>query len=148
MPVLKGVLQPDGAVVDVQVCWSAGQVRQLRQAHRPVPPALDARALVDTGAEITCMDSALVHQLDLPLAHLALANVPAIGGLRVGAQYHAGMVVVHPSGAPGMDLVVQNLLILEVPLVGLGYQALIGRDLLARCDFLFGGRRQRFTLTY
>ena len=86
MPVLKGILQPEGAVVDVQVCWSAGQVRQLRQAHRPVPPALDARALVDTGAEITCIDGALVHQLGLPLAHLALANVPALGGLRVGAQ--------------------------------------------------------------
>lgn len=148
MPVLKGILQPEGALVDVQVCWSAGQVRQLRQAHQPVPPAIDARALVDTGAEITCEDGALIQQLGLPLAQLALANIPALGGLRIGAHYHAGMVVVHPSRAPGRDLVVQNLLILEVPLAGLGYQALIGRDLLARCDFLYAGRRQRFTLTY
>ena len=49
MPVLKGRLQPEGAVVDVQVSWSARQARQLRQAFRPVPPALDGRALVDTG---------------------------------------------------------------------------------------------------
>lgn len=52
MPVLKGILQSEGAVVDVRVSWSAGQARQLRQAHRLVPPALDARALVDTGAAI------------------------------------------------------------------------------------------------
>ncbi len=148
MPALKGILQLEGAVVDVQVSWSAGQIRQLRQAHRPVPSALDTRALVDTGAEITCVDAVLIQQLGLPLAQFALANVPALGGLRVGAHYHAGMVVVHPSGVPGMDLVVPNLLILEVPLAGLGYQALIGRDVLSRCDFLYGGRRQRFTLMY
>jgi hypothetical protein len=68
--------------------------------------------------------------------------------LKVGAHYHAGKVMVHPSGAPDMDLMVQNLLILEVPLAGLGYQALIGRDLLARCDVTYGGRRKRFSLRY
>jgi hypothetical protein len=148
VPVLKGLLQPEGAIVDVRVGWSAGQARQLRQALRPVPPALDTRALVDTGAEITCLDGALAQQLGLPLAQLALANVPALGGLRLGAHYHAGLELVHPSAAPGRDLVVPDLLILEVPLAGLGYQALIGRDVLARCDFLYGGRRQRFTLMY
>ena len=145
MPVLKGPLQPEGAVLKVQISRSAGQARQLRQALRPVPPALDARALVDTGAEITCVDGLLIQQLGLPLAQLALANLPALGGLRVGTHYHAGVVIVHPSGIP---LVVPNLLIMEVPLAGLAYQALIGRDLLARCDFLYSGRRQRFTLRY
>jgi len=38
VPVLKGVLQPEGALVEVQVGWSAGQARRLRQAQRPVPP--------------------------------------------------------------------------------------------------------------
>jgi hypothetical protein len=146
--VLRGVLQPEGALVDVQVGWSAGQARRLRQIQRPVPTPLDARSLLDTGAEITCIDGVLVQQLGLPLAQLALANVPALGGLRAGAHYHASLVVVHPSGDPGQALVLQNLLVLEVPLAGLGYQALIGRDVLDRCDFLYSGRRQRFTLAY
>jgi hypothetical protein len=148
VPVLKGVLQAEGALVEVQLCWSAGQARRLRMAQRPVPPPLDARALLDTGAEITCIDGAVVQQLGLPLAQLALANVPVLGGLRAGAHYHAGITVFHPSGDPGRALVLQNLLILEVPLAGLGYQALIGRDVLDRCDFLYGGRRQRFALAY
>jgi Retroviral aspartyl protease len=146
MPVLRGDLQAEGALVEVQVGWSAGQARHLRQAQRPVPPALDARALLDTGAEITCLDTVLVQQLGLPLAQLALANVPALGGLRAGAHYHASVIVVHPD--PGQALVFQHLLILEVPLTGLGYQALVGRDVLDRCDFLYGGRRQRFSLAY
>jgi hypothetical protein len=43
-----------------------------------LPPPLDAHALLDTGAEITCIDGVLVQQL----GQLALANVPALGGLR------------------------------------------------------------------
>jgi hypothetical protein len=117
----------------------------LRQSYRPVPPALGARALVDTGAEITCVDELLVQQLGLPLAQLALANIPALGGLRVGTHYHAGMVVEHPSGN---SLMVPDILILEVSLAGLGYQVLIGRDVLARCDFIYSGRRQRFGMRY
>jgi hypothetical protein len=148
VPILRGDLQPEGALVEVQVGWSAGQARQLRQAQRPVPPALDARALLDTGAEITCLDTVLVQQLGLPLAQLALANVPALGGLRAGAHYHASVTVVHSSGDPGQALVFKNLLVLEVPLAGLGYQTLLGRDVLDHCDFLYAGRRQRFSLTY
>jgi hypothetical protein len=148
VPILRGDLQPEGALVEVQVGWSAGQARQLRQAHRPVPPALDARALLDTGAEITCLDTVLVQQLGLSLAQLALANVPVLAGLRAGVHYHASLTVVHSSDDPGQALVFQNLLVLEVPLAGLGYQTLLGRDVLDHCDFLFAGRRQRFSLTY
>jgi hypothetical protein len=148
MPLLRGDLQAEGALVEVQVGWSAGQARGLRQAQRPVPPPLDARALLDTGAEITCIDGVLIQQLGLPLAQLALANIPALGGLRAGAHYHASLTVVHPSGDPLQGLVLQNLLILEVSLAVLGYQVLIGRDVLDHCDFLYGGRRQRFNLAY
>jgi len=107
-------------LVDVQVGWSAGQARRLRLAQRPVPPPVDARALLDTGAEIPCFDGALIQQLGLPLAQMALASVPALGGLRAGAHYHASLVVVHPSGDPVQTLVLPNLLILEVALAGLG----------------------------
>jgi hypothetical protein len=86
--------------------------------------------------------------LGLPLAQVALANVPALGGLRAGAHYHASLMVVHPSGDPAQTLVLQNLLILEVALASLGYQSLLGRDVLDRCAFLYSGRKQRFTLAY
>jgi hypothetical protein len=98
VPVLKGVLQAEGALVEVQVSWSANQARGLRLAQQPVPPSLEVRALLDTGAEITCIEAVLVQQLGLPLAQVALANVPALGGLRAGAHYHAGLTLVHPSG--------------------------------------------------
>jgi hypothetical protein len=101
VPLLRGVLQAEGALAEVQVGWSAGQARGLRQAH-----------------------------------------------LRAGVHYHASLTVVHPSGDLLQALVLQNLLILEVPLAVLGYQVLIGRDVLDHCDFFYGGRQQRFSLAY
>jgi hypothetical protein len=135
-------------LVDIQVGWSTSQAHSLRLAQQPVLPPSDARALLDTGAEVTCVDTSLLQQLGLPLAQVALANVPAVGGLTAGAHYHAGLTVVHPSGDPHQELVFQTLLILELPLAGLGYQALLGRDVLDRCDLLYAGRGQRFTLAY
>jgi len=142
------LLQPAGALVDVEVGWSAVQTRRLRLARQPIPPSLGTTALLDSGAEITCLDTILVQRLSLPLAQVTLANVPALGGLRAGAHYHASITIAHPSGDPRQALVVANLLILEVSLATLGYEALIGRDILDRCDFLYRGRRQTFTLVY
>ena len=148
MPFLRGLLRPEGALVEVRLSWSAVQIRRLRQARRPVPPVIDAQALLDTGAEITCVDELLVQHLSLPLAQVTLANVPMLGGLRASPHYHAGIALTHPSGDPSQGLALPNLIVLEMPLAGLGYQVLIGRDVLDRCDFLYSGRRQRFTVAY
>jgi hypothetical protein len=148
VPALRDALQPEGALVEVRLSWSTVHVRRLRQALQPVPQPLDCRALLDTGAEITCADTSLIQQLGLPLAQITLANVPALGGLRAGAHYHGGLTLIHPSGDARQNLLQPNMIILEVPLAVIGYQILIGRDVLDRCDFLYSGRRGRFTLAY
>lgn len=148
MPVLKGALQADGALVNIEVGWSAILAAQLRAALRPVPPAIAAKALLDTGAEVTCLDGVLIQGLALPGAGTVLANVPAAGGLTGGTQHRASLMVVHPSGNPVLNLVVRDLLLVALPLAGLGYEALIGRDILDRCAFLYHGPLGRFRLSY
>ena len=54
----------------------------------------------------------------------------------------------HPSGIGSDNLVVANLVVVELPLTQLGYHALLGRDVLALCDFHYGGRLGTFALTY
>ena len=56
MPVINGALDAQGALVDVLVGWGEARARQLRLALRPVPPPVSARAVIDTGAEISCID--------------------------------------------------------------------------------------------
>jgi hypothetical protein len=63
-------------------------------------------------------------------------------------QYAAGLTVIHPSGDPALHLVLADLLVIDVPLRHLGYEALIGRDVLDACRFLYHGPRNRFRLAY
>ena len=148
MPILTGVLQPDGALVDLVVAWSFLHAQQLRLGFRPVPPPVSTRALIDTGAEITCVDSSLIQTLGLPFGGTVLANLPAHGGLTASVLSAASLTIVHPSGNAGNNLVIRNWSVLGLLLAGLGYQALVGRDVLAQCRFLYHGRRNRFRLTY
>jgi hypothetical protein len=81
MPTLTGALDADGALVHIRVDWSEPDARQQRAALRPVPPSGDFRAALDTGAEVTCLDTAVVRQLGLPIEGITITNVPAAGGL-------------------------------------------------------------------
>ncbi len=122
MPTLTGALTQEGALVDIGVGLSDSSLQALRAASRPVPSPVTARALLDTGAEITCIDLSLVQALGLPLAGTTFANLPAHGGLTLGALYDISLTIVHPSGDPHDNLTVPNLSSLDLSLVHLGYQ--------------------------
>jgi hypothetical protein len=131
--------------------WWAGALPGLRRSvrlyslfHPPVP----ARAVLDSGAEATCIDSSLVQTLGMPPKGFTLANLPTAGGLTVGTEYDISLTVLHPSGNARLHLVVSDLVVVELALGVLGYQALIGRDVLAICKFLYHGPRGRFRLSY
>ena len=148
MPVLRGLLQDDGALVEVMLGWSISRARQLRAALRPVPPPVQMRALIDTGADTTCVDASLVEQLGLPFGGTTPVNLPAHGGLTFSSLFNASVTILHPSGRPRDNLAVLDLSIVELDLAALGYQALVGRDVLARCRFLYDGPKNTFQLRY
>lgn len=148
MPRLSGILEPEGALVAVEVRLTRSEVRRLRHAGRPIPGPVSSRALLDTGAECSCVDPQAVVTLALPLKSIGLANVPALGGLTPISQVDASLTVVHPSGDPWLNLVIGDLPLAEVPLAALGYEVLIGRDVLARCRLLYDGPGDRFKLAY
>lgn len=148
MTTLQGSLTPDGALVDVELGWGSAQAAKLRAARRPVPPPVALRAVLDTGAEVSCLDAAVVQALGLPLHNVTFANAPGVSGFTLALQRYASLVVLHPSQNAQFNLVVRDLIVVELPLNTVGCQALLGRDVLACCDFLFSGRSGTFTLTY
>jgi hypothetical protein len=79
---------------------------------------------------------------------MAPANLPAHGGLTFAATHDASVMVLHPTGKTRDHLAVLNLSVLELSLGSLGYQAILGRDVLARCRFLYDGPSDAFRLTY
>ena len=148
MPVLRGRLRTEGALVEVRIGLSRLEVRRLRNASRPVPAPVAVRALIDTGAQDSCVDPAALGLLVLLQRGITLANVPALGGLAPAYELDASLTVIHPSGDPRQDLIVPDLPLVQLALGVLGYQVLVGRDVLAGCKFLYNGSRGRFRLSY
>jgi hypothetical protein len=148
MPVLNGTIEPEGALVDVLVGLSRTEIRRLHQAARPVPAPVTLRALLDTGADCACIDLQAAAPLVLPLGGITLVNMPGLGGLQGCTEHEAGLTVLHPSGNPTDNWVIADLSVADQPLGVVGYQVLIGRDILALAAFLYNGKAGTFTLDY
>src|SRR5690348_14131323 len=131
MPTFNVPIGSDGVLLDVLVGLSAPDVQALRNAGRPVPAPLLARALVDTGANVSCIDPRLAAPLTaagIMPSRLVLANVPALGGVGTAAEYVVTWQVVHPSGNARSNFVLRDHPVVEQALGHLGYEALLGRD--------------------
>jgi hypothetical protein len=148
MPQLTGVLHGQGALVDLVVGLGRQDVQKLRTALRPIPQPLKLSALIDTGADATCLDPAIINALNLPWLHLAYANMPAGSGLGLTAQHRAGVTILHPSGNRRDHLIIADLVVCELPLRSLGLDAVIGRDILDGLRFIYDGRGGAFSLDY
>jgi hypothetical protein len=135
MNTIQGTFNADGAIIDLLVGLAAGNVNQLRSAGSPVPQPIPVRALLDTGAEMTCADptvlAPLIRAANLHPTRTLYSNVPAAGGLNIVSVYTVGITIVHPVN-PRANLVLRTHPVLEQPLGPLPYQALLGRDVLAR----------------
>jgi hypothetical protein len=100
MRTLTASIGPEGAVLDVQVGLAAADLQLLHTAGRPVPTPAVARALVDTGAEVSCVDSQLLDALravGVAPQRFVFANFPAAGGLTLAPEYAVGLTIMHPS---------------------------------------------------
>ena len=152
MNVLHGDITPDGDLVDVLIGLSTPAIRALRQAGQPIPQPVAAAALLDQGAANTCLDPAILAPLvalGLMWHRIVLVNAPsAAGGQAAACEYDVGLTVVHPSGDVRANLVLGSQAVLELPLSTLGYQALLGRDVLNRCLLVRDGPGLCFTLAY
>jgi hypothetical protein len=148
---MQGTIGPDGALVELMVGLAGPDVQTLRNAGRPVPAPISVRAVLDTAAEISCLDStalAVPIAAGVPPARYLFANVPVFGGTNATCEYLVSLTIVHPSGQARANLVLRNHPVIEQPLNQLGYEALIGRDVLSRCLFFYDGPGRLFTLGY
>ncbi|HEV3263300.1 MAG TPA: hypothetical protein VG013_41075 [Gemmataceae bacterium] len=139
MPALTGQLDPDDALVGVLIGISRTRAQQLRSAYRAVPAAVQLTAVLDTGAECTCVDGQVIASLTLPVAGIGFVNAPALTGLTAAAQFDASLTILDPSGNASDNLLVGDLLIADQPLGKVSYLVLLGRDVLALCSICTQG---------
>lgn len=149
MTILCGILGPDGATVEVAVGVGRTIRNALLAAHRPIPQPVQLTALIDTGADVSCIDSAALGQIALQRRRAFLRiNAPGTAGFPYQPAYFAGITILHPSGQAAKNLVVHDILMADLPLRMLGYRLLLGRDALANCRFVYDGPALTFALEY
>lgn len=142
MPVLTSPLGPEGPVVSLLIGVSGPRATALQAAQQPVPPPVRIRALIDTGASSTCVEAGALQSLSLAPTGTTTVTTPSTGpNPMVCNQYDVGVFVVHPA----ITLGVVTMPIIECQPLGGGIQALLGRDFLALCLFVYDGQAQRFS---
>jgi hypothetical protein len=139
-------MSPNGPIVSAFVSVSMPRRTALTTAGQPVPNAVRITGLLDTGASGTCIDPAVLTALGLTPTGTTLVLTPSTGATPVPAeQYDVSFVIPAPNGAP---LFSQTLAVTASELlVAQGFHALIGRDILSQCVFVYNGSGF-FTLSY
>jgi hypothetical protein len=140
---------PEGPMLNALVAVSAPRHAALTQAKQPVPPAVNIRALLDTGASGTCIDPSVMAQLGLTPTNVAMMLTPSTGTTPVPKnQFDVGLYI------PGQSAKHQALIFPTIPvmesdlLLAQGFHALIGRDILRRCILNYNGDFGYFSLGY
>lgn len=148
---IQGEITPQGALVNLEIGFKSTTVKQLRQSGQTIPQPVRCTALIDPGADLTCLDPTVLAPLrSAGLTHqkFIVLNAPSLGGLGYVIEYVISLRIVHPDLNPQLDFLAGNHPIAEKDLKVLGYEALIGRDILSKCMLILDGPSNRFTLAY
>jgi hypothetical protein len=145
MPHLTLQIAAGGPLIDVLVGVSIPRQRALHAAGLPVPPAVQIRALIDTGASCTCIDPSVPLRLGLAPTGIAPMHTPSTGNQpHMANQYDVSLVLLHPK----LNLTHQTVPVAESQLALQGIQGLLGRDILRNCLFIYDGQNGSFTLAF
>lgn len=146
MPILTYPVSPDCLAVEVSVGLSRPHVQALRAAGRAVPQPLPLRALIDTGTKLTSVVDASVAPLGLlPVGHMM---VNTANGQVIVNRYAISLTVLDPAGLPAQNLVRSNLGVLGMANAPVGFDVMIGMDLLRDCLLHVNGPAGQLTLAF
>jgi hypothetical protein len=146
---LRGIIGPDGATVRVEVGVGRTARQALLTSHRPIPQPITVAALVDTGADISCIDPRALARIALQRRRAFLrVNAPGTRSRQYQPAYFGSLTILHPSGRAADHLLVPNILLADVSLGMPACELLLGRDTLAYCRLDYDGRAATFALEY
>ena len=112
---------------------------ELVKRKEPVPTPLSGLALIDTGAISSCIDEETAKQMHLPVVNV-VNMASASHALHQANQYP---VKIQFTGFP---IAFNAMNAMGAPLKIQGLIAIIGRDLLMRCTFIYNGSLGQISL--
>jgi Aspartyl protease len=135
-------------MVNAALGASDARRQALAAAGQPIPAFVTIRALLDTGASVTCVDPTVIATLGLSVTGMTQMITPSTGATPHNApQYDASLAI--PAAANQPPLIFPTVAIVASELLqAQGFHALIGRNILSQCLFLYNGAMGLFTLAY
>lgn len=145
MPHVTFPIGASGPVLDLGIGVSEPRAKALHAAKQPVPKAVRIRALIDTGASGTCVDPGCLSSLALTPIGQASIHTPTTGNTPHSCnQYDVSITLFHP----GLMMTLPVVAVIESNLSIQGIQALLGRDVLSNCLFVYDGGAGTFALAF
>jgi len=149
MPVHHGTsTRSHGPLIEVRLDVTRPNRARLARVGQASPAAVRVSALLDTGAESSCIDPTVIARLGIQPVRYIMSNMPLMSGLQPTREYQVELVIEHPAATTGQFLHIPDLDMLERDLSGAGAEAILGRDVLAQCVFTYDGLTDSFTLSH
>lgn len=132
-------LRDHGALIKVRIAQPRDVADSLRAQGKAVADAVDAMAMIDTGASITAIDQGLATRIGL--VQTGVAPVAGVTGVQDQPIYAAQVMLDQPSVALdpwkmiGSPLNIQN------------FDVLLGRDFLQELTLVYDGSSGNFQLS-
>ena len=124
--------------MQVVIAVTAARHDALKAAGKDVPQSIIATLLLDTGAEISCIDKDIVQKLELQPTGSANVNTPSTGSQSHQCFcYDVDIVVPVPTSSALKHI--PAVPVIEADFSIQGHQGLIGRDILKEFRFTYSG---------
>ena len=147
MPILTLPLEIGGAIIDVCFEVSGPRREALEKASLEIPAPIMVRALVDTGASCTCLDPAAIRKLELAPSGTVSLHTPSTGSKpHVCNQFDVAVGIVMDDNRVHLSSLI--IPVIESDLNVLGFQALLGRDVLDQGILVYNGHHRLLTLAF
>lgn len=149
MPFLDAQIGPDGPVISVAIGFSGPRSAFLQASGGTIPTPVMVRALVDTGASGTAIDSSVVTALGLAPTGSIPVHTPSTQGVpHYCNQYDISLWFLQSPPQSTAHNMALTMPVIETDFTGQNFRALLGRDILARCTMFYHGPGGLVTISY
>ena len=147
MPHFTLPLDEKGPLLNAVVEVSGARSELLRSLGQNVPRRVVVRALVDTGASVTCIDPQVMKRLGITPRGKTPCLTPSTGAEHALMDEYDVCLSVYRN-INEVPCRMENLAVVESVLNPQGFDVLLGRDFLSRCILHYNGMTGRYTLAF
>jgi hypothetical protein len=148
MPLVTGELASNGAVIAVLVNVSENRKRALKRNNLPLPAEIAVRAQIDTGSFASAFMPSVFRSLGIPPFRFIRVRTPSTKPDEPFDTPLHDVSITLVSGLTRQYLPSVHAIAVEDFGQEEGVDALIGRDVLARCVFEYSGVHGSFRLAF